>query len=551
MRRRSEPILLHNTATQASVAMAKFPGLSCRNGCWTLRVRVPDAIRPVLGKTEVWRSFGRVDYKQALREARIARVEIDAEFEKHRTTVPLRRADKLSESDLADIARAYFQELERSAGTVPISRDDAEVLSDVNDEDLIALTQNGIEDASLQLAAKAAARWARVEIQEGSPSFFKLCHAVHRALLEHHRRQHQRLNNEPTRVHDGLFASPEAGSGNATTISLSAAIKQFMAASERRNIAPKTRQLYDARLALLADLIGPNKCIASISRLDLRNALDVLRQLPPNAKKRFPGLSIAEVVKAAEREALPRLSPKNVTLHVDLLASLFSWLEQEEVISRNPARKLRAISPTATDEDHERPPFKMEQLNKLFAAVELSRTIEDEYWYWMPRIALFSGMRLAEIAGLKRSDIQLIDGHHVFNVQANTYRGLKRAHNKRLVPIHSALIELGIMKLRADGGDELLLPGLPRSNQSFSHAIQKAMARRIKSALGDKSAVFHSFRHNFRDATREAQMPREIAARLGGWKEGASSVMDGYGSGPSVKLLSEWMEKLHFPDLTL
>jgi len=63
--------------------------------------------------------------------------------------------------------------------------------------------------------------------------------------------------------------------------------------------------------------------------------------------------------------------------------------------------------------------------------------------------------------------------------------------------------------------------------------------------------VFHSFRHNFRDALREAGVPLEVSRFLCGWSNGSSGAEHLYGKGVSVRKLSEELERVKYPGLKL
>ena len=53
--------------------------------------------------------------------------------------------------------------------------------------------------------------------------------------------------------------------------------------------------------------------------------------------------------------------------------------------------------------------------------------------------------------------------------------------------------------------------------------------------------TMHSFRHSMRDRLRETQCPSDITDQIGCWA--TTSVGQGYGSGYSLNVLQEWMEK--------
>lgn len=70
--------------------------------------------------------------------------------------------------------------------------------------------------------------------------------------------------------------------------------------------------------------------------------------------------------------------------------------------------------------------------------------------FWVPLIALFSGMRMNEICQLHAADIHRLDGVDCFFVtegpsDSDNGKRLKTAASERLIPIHPALIEMGFM----------------------------------------------------------------------------------------------------------
>ena len=169
----------------------------------------------------------------------------------------------------------------------------------------------------------------------------------------------------------------------------------------------------------------------------------------------------------------------------------------------------------------------------------------------MPRLALFSGARFSELIGLKASDVIEIDNVPCLSFEANELRDLKTRGSKRVVPIHRKLVELGFLNhAGAIPQDGLLFPDVI-GPKDFITARNKQIGAAIRTVVADKGAVFHSFRHTFKDAA-DAVMPRDMVARLGGWDmPGGRTAMDGYGRGKLVRLLSEAMDKVEFPNLVI
>lgn len=59
-----------------------------------------------------------------------------------------------------------------------------------------------------------------------------------------------------------------------------------------------------------------------------------------------------------------------------------------------------------------------------------------------------------------------------------------------------------------------------------------------------RKKTFHSFRHNFRDACRDAEIPTEVANMLGGWSN--QGVRASYGQGASMGTLKKALDCLEY-----
>jgi integrase len=138
---------------------------------------------------------------------------------------------------------------------------------------------------------------------------------------------------------------------------------------------------------------------------------------------------------------------------------------------------------------------------------------------------------------------------------------LKTKQSKREVPIHPELIRIGFLDVvatrRVDGTSPRLFPELsPGKTGYFSNPFSKWFARFVESALGcSTEATFHSFRHQFRDATRAARLGVESVARLAGWESGDPNQQRQvfqYGGGEELlRVLAEDIAKVNYPGLDL
>ena len=85
------------------------------------------------------------------------------------------------------------------------------------------------------------------------------------------------------------------------------------------------------------------------------------------------------------------------------------------------------------------------------------------------------------------------------------------------------------------------------ASQGFSKAVNNV----IRLALGLETSetetgkkVFHSFRHTFRDFSREAGLQEYLIDLIGGWSTKKYGEGAGYGSGHSMKAMYELLERV-------
>lgn len=189
----------------------------------------------------------------------------------------------------------------------------------------------------------------------------------------------------------------------------------------------------------------------------------------------------------------------------------------------------------------QRSAFAEDELKKVFAHSlwqgaksegnrhEPGSVIARDSRYWIPLILAYTGARRAEIAGLRPSDIQEIEGHHCIVIQANEYRSIKgeepgetdeRCKKTRIVPIHPHLIELGLCEHASnmkDRGKKLLFPDVvpkPRKGSrraaahdpalmvdKFGQAIDYMWRTSLEAALNGnpRKLCMHSMRHYVND----------------------------------------------------
>jgi len=331
-----------------------------------------------------------------------------------------------------------------------------------------------------------------------------------------------------------------------------------------------TREAYLTSRNLAVAVIGESVPIASISRAQCRDLLDVLRFLPANASKLFPKLSPREAADRARlRGGVKIISAANANSLMSNLSSFLNWAVNEELLARNPARGLRLPDPV--NKRDKRLPFSREQLHAIFNAPLYRGCVDGERGYnkvgkqrtrngryWIPLIALLTGARLGEICGLDVTDIRSVDGISCIVISERSLIGSADKHLKtdasdRVIPLHPILLDCGLWdfaKAKQKAGATKLFDDIETgSTGSRPVAFSKWFTQFLRACGARKSRTsFHPFRHNFRDELRAARVDHDIAMLLGGWTTGAArtAVSENYGSGYRVEALNEAVLRLSF-----
>jgi len=319
-----------------------------------------------------------------------------------------------------------------------------------------------------------------------------------------------------------------------------------------RNRSKKTVMTYQSVYNVLMDIFGTDKPIADITREDCRRFMDVVRHLPANAKKKFPKKTLVEISTIAREKKMKPMAPLTINKYVNKLSAMFNWAVEEELLDHNPAVGLKVADPVHAQD--KRLPFSDYQLVKIFTVLKDKSGAE----FWVPHIGLYNGLRLNEICQLNVEDIVMRDKVWCFNITRETDRGvddkvLKTKSSERVVPIHPQLMELGFMRYlkqfeRKPRGK--LFPDIRAGPTGYrSDQFSKWFARFLKSIDADADRTsFHSFRHNFRDALREAGVRHEIAMLLGGWSDRSNSHASQafYGKGYHMNTVLNELNKICF-----
>jgi len=408
------------------------------------------------------------------------------------------------------------------------------------------------------------------DAQEGA------CHGLIRSDIELHRIYKAMLEGryDETEPKDPLLVQLSASGGAAgqtdtepaTTHKLSDLIDKFIKLKSANDWGAKTQLDHKRVLNWFSETVGKDILIHKIDKESVIQFRDFLMDLPSNLakSKKYEGKTLPEIIDLAGDD--PKLSPKTADKYLTMLKGFLNWCRDEEYIPEAPGKKVAV--PYQADAKEARLPFSKDALKTLFnsplytGCKSIKRrsipgdNIYKDSRYWIPLVALFTGMRLGEIIQVEVADIVKDEGVRYIDVTDQSSSGatektLKTSQSRRRVPIHPELVKLGFLKFVQQQrkakqtrlfSDMALGTGVDKTNVAskfFNLYFNKIGIKTPKTA-------FHSFRHNFKDALWHADIPDVYQDALMGHAEGKGAKFT-YGSGLPLSKLAQEMKKIKYP----
>lgn len=206
---------------------------------------------------------------------------------------------------------------------------------------------------------------------------------------------------------------------------------------------------------------------------------------------------------------------------------------------QNPFAKLTIIDnqPNRVDEElyAGRQPFSVEEHKTLIDAALLKNDAQRA----IVIVLAFTGARLAEVVGLRRSDVDLETKS--IKIQSHAARRLKNESSARVIPLLPMAFEALKTVLNAHESD-FVFPTYcseKKCNADSASATLNKWARKIVAGK-----TMHCFRHTMRDWLRAVECPESISKQIGGWSS-AGDVSVGYGNGYNIEILRKWLKRAY------
>lgn len=213
-----------------------------------------------------------------------------------------------------------------------------------------------------------------------------------------------------------------------------------------------------------------------------------------------------------------------VSRKIGILKTLFRVAIDYELLSANPADQVKAVG---APQQKPRLAFSVEDLNLLFRSPIYTESHRPksggrDACYWLPLMALFTGCRVEELAQLLVTDIHHEDGlGYYLNISDEAaHSHLKNSSSRRRIPIHSALLDCGLLDYAESVRQRhFLFPDLkPNPRQKMGGYFSNFFSGYLRKQVGitDKRKVFHSFRHTFKDICRSVGIDEAVHDALTG-----------------------------------
>lgn len=558
----------------------RAPHLQRRDGVFYLRLRVPDALKLRVGKTEIVRSLRTYSIRIARSRAAFLTVLVMEAFE-------VIKNNEMTPHEAAQIVQKCFSDL------IVQQEADGGFLPKTDDLDLELAEQRGFASgrvADLQLQREsgnfdpgvmslARAMTVKSGFNPNGVSAARnadLWDGIARALIEQQRLFMLRLDDRlaqfvPT---DALFAGAGSLLGSLPSFqsaasfkgpTLGAAVNSYLAAQEKAWV----RKTYKQRLwqmGYLVDFLGADRPVASITPSDIREFRDAVITLRANHGA-APSQTFLQ--KQTDNPKV-RIKPKTADLIFQPTKTFFAWcVSTEGLIEISPAQAIKMVMPKKKKEERSRRPFEPDEIHQLFSCPVFTgcKSLHRRYLagdkvirdakFWLPILGYYTGCRLGELVQLAIEDVRTSESVTFLDVNEKELIGddeksVKSVSGFRRVPIHPDLIDLGFLdfvakRAKQDKGNVRLFREMKFGVDGQASTEYSKIFARMMDIVGltDSRLVFHSWRHGVEDALREAGFqPYVIDAIVGH----ADQSMGGkYGKGVSLSVLSEAVAAMKLP----
>ena len=460
--------LVHKTGIHLGMGdVAKNFNLIQIGNKWHYRRRVPKDLSVALeDKTFIKYALRTSDLMEARQPRDIEEVKWNQKFNKLRAGAtdnakfPIQslgneEAKELIREDVARELKRFTTSIENHPPST------AEVRKEKLMEELFVL--DNLKSETPQADEWISTAWNKLEVQAASQKFAitaneSVISYLLRALIEIANVKFNFLNHDYSKTNIDPAFAPQTTLSHRFKKLADLYIEKYKETAKLNERTPKAVDKVIQNVSLIVELVGENTPVSSLDFDALEKLRFRLAQVPTNYKKVFKGKSIDEAIELGTKVKAKVLSHKSqrqylgAFQHILKLAVAKKWLPSLSQID------LRPVTEQKVKDKDKKVAFTVAQLKTFFGGpfykaiaagdVKLRQKPDFEWRFWLPIIALYSGMRGNEIALLLTSDIQRTEkGTHYFHVTDEITvldgvvlsKSVKTGTSVRKIPLHSSI----------------------------------------------------------------------------------------------------------------
>lgn len=302
------------------------------------------------------------------------------------------------------------------------------------------------------------------------------------------------------------------------------------------------------------------------SSRDARSARQVIEDLAEEEPQRLAAIADRlraagkppiEIEDALAKATTVRISATTIKRHQTALQSIFEYAVAQQQIAKNPFKGM--LLTEAEVKRWKRSEARIERtgwgdaIYDLLGSEVFTEPLDDigEPLFWAPLIAVYAGLRLEEICQLRVRDFGSENGVAFVAVQNEIGSQITKSDNAlRRVPLHRALIDLGLLQLvelRKQAGMNRLFPNMPRSKSkgTLSAIMSKRFGYYIRSRnIKDVGLDFHALRTEFLVRLTRARVPDHVRKGLMGHEQTDVTHANYFRAGETPEALKEFVDRI-------
>lgn len=288
--------------------------------------------------------------------------------------------------------------------------------------------------------------------------------------------------------------------------------------------------------------------VANITRDNLLEFKELLYKVPPKLaqKSKYKDKNLSQILKIGEKD--DKLSEVTIQKYMIRVIQFFSYCFDSGYINRSITAKTN-IKLDIDPNDRAVLPYDATEAKKIFDIVSNikqsgkspSSRIKTDELYYITMIAAYSGMRIKEITQLHKKDMILKDGVYCFSINTDDGKTTKTKNSIRFVPIHSKLIELGLLDYVNGKRSGNIFKV---TNKDFSEIFRNQIQRKL--ITKDPKKTFYSFRHYFINYLVQKEIANDTIAQIVGHEKQYKILLNTYAKPINVGTLKSKVEMVEY-----